>query len=177
MLTGTLGVFCISMHFLSVLVVDGTPLRGFCVLFLYFWYLLWMCVSMSDVDTDHTLDMDLDEEREEVGDDLDEEEEDDELDLGEDIDGSWPDKETSQIIELYRTSPQLYDVSHPSYPNRDKKIATLTRMAKELQCSSKSPIQVPQYPITFINSSLDTQLPSHLYLPSHRQAVRQRFKT
>jgi hypothetical protein len=92
---------------------------------------------MSD-DSNHTLEMEFDEDREDDGGDLDEdEEEEDDVAEGDDIDGTWPDQETSRIIELFRSNPQLYDVSHPAYPNRDKKLMTFSRISKELECSSK----------------------------------------
>lgn len=52
-------------------------------------------------------------------------------------DGGWPDKDTGWLIELYRSKPQLYDVSHKYYSNRDRKTATLTYMAQEMQCSGE----------------------------------------
>jgi hypothetical protein len=90
---------------------------------------------MSDDDSSHTVD--LEDVRDDFGQDI--EEEDDDLDMGEgvDLNATLPDKETCKIIEMYRSTPQLYDVSHPSYPNRDKKLATLRRMCKEVDCSSK----------------------------------------
>lgn len=90
----------------------------------------------EDEDSNHTVDMEFQDDREDDGDDIFEE---DDSDVGEggDLDATWPDKETCKIIELYRTSPQLYDVSHPSYPNRDKKVATLSKIAQEVGCSGK----------------------------------------
>lgn len=92
---------------------------------------------MSEEEADETWDMELDEDREDAGEDLEEEDEDSYLGEGEDIDGTWPDKETTIIIDMYRSSTLLYDVSHPSYANRDKKLATLKRMANQLHCSRK----------------------------------------
>jgi hypothetical protein len=50
---------------------------------------------------------------------------------------SWPDRETSKLIDLFRENSQLYDVSHKWYSHRERKLATLTNMATEMECSSK----------------------------------------
>jgi hypothetical protein len=52
-------------------------------------------------------------------------------------DGGWPDRETGQLIELFRTNPILYNVSHKWYANRERKDRTYNDMARELGISGR----------------------------------------
>jgi hypothetical protein len=54
-----------------------------------------------------------------------------------DLPCSWPDETTGRIIELWRTRPQLYDVRHKWYLNRDRKQQALSEIAAEVKITGK----------------------------------------
>ena len=65
----------------------------------------------------------------------DSEEQEDELD--DDDLSNWPDEVTVKLIELFRNSPILYDMSHDLYRNKGRKDRALRRIAEQLDRSGE----------------------------------------
>jgi hypothetical protein len=59
------------------------------------------------------------------------------LEAEETSDCFWPDSTTAKIIEMWRERPQLYDVTHRWYLNRDKKAEALSEIAREIKITGK----------------------------------------
>jgi hypothetical protein len=50
---------------------------------------------------------------------------------------SWPDSTTARIIELWRDHPELYDLHHPLYSNRDNKQKVLSAIASDVKITGE----------------------------------------
>jgi hypothetical protein len=142
--SSTASVFCNYINFLSVpdmfLDVEEGRASVLLCLFLFFSIVFICCChykKMSEEESNGSEHGDI------AGDDQEYLEElsdqgDGEAHEGDDSDdGTWPDRETVRVIELFRSHPQLYDVTHKWYCNREKKAGTLALMAKELKCTGK----------------------------------------
>ena len=59
----------------------------------------------------------------------------DDDDLDDEELSNWPSEETMKLIEIFRSTPILYDTTHKLYRNKARKNIAYARIARMMDCS------------------------------------------
>ena len=117
-------VFAVVLCVLCILLPDFYPNPT-----LHIWYPV---INMGDSGVEQpSSELDNQEEEDKESGDEDEDHGEDEV-QDDNVFSSWPDEETSKLIELFRSREYLYNTAHKYYHRRDKKNAAYSAIAKAL---------------------------------------------